>query len=96
VSGTTQVAIPEQTGLLVAPGDPDGLRDAMARLLAAPSAARAMGVAGRARVEEAFGARKQAEEHVALYRQQIRLVHSAGGRSGGTDLPTAEVSGHRR
>lgn len=53
--GTRVEAVPEivrdgETGLLVPPGDPVALADALERLLADPARARAMGARGRARV----------------------------------------------
>ncbi len=69
VSGTTQVMIPGETGLLVPPGDVDGLKQAILRLLADPARARAMGAAARQHVAAQFGAEKQAADHIALYRQ---------------------------
>jgi glycosyltransferase involved in cell wall biosynthesis len=53
--GTRVEAVPEivrdgETGLLVPPGDPVALADALERILADPARARAMGARGRARV----------------------------------------------
>jgi starch synthase len=61
-----------ETGLLVPPGDSRGLAEAMIALLADPGRAAAMGAAGRRRVVAYFSARKQAEEHIALYRRKHR------------------------
>jgi glycosyltransferase involved in cell wall biosynthesis len=70
VSGTQQVMISGETGLLVAPGDTQALRAAMLALLSDPARAQAMGAAARRRVEACFSARKQAEEHSSLYRRE--------------------------
>jgi len=43
-----------RTGLLVPPGDPVALADALLALLADPARAREMGAAGRARVQKQF------------------------------------------
>jgi starch synthase len=57
--GTATEAVPEiveegRTGLLVPPGDPVALADALLALLADPARAREMGAAGRARVLKQF------------------------------------------
>lgn len=69
VSGTKQVMILGETGLLVAPGDVGALILAIVALLSDPARACAMGAAARSRVESAFSAKKQAEEHIALFRR---------------------------
>ncbi|MCP4538179.1 MAG: glycosyltransferase [Chloroflexi bacterium] len=71
VSGTTQAIISDETGLLVPPGDATKLAQAIEQLLSNPERARAMGARARQRVETEFGARKQANEHIALYRQLL-------------------------
>ena len=68
VSGTVQVMLQGQTGILVPPGDTRSLTEAIIELLSNPERALAMGAAARRRVEEEFSARKQADEHLALYR----------------------------
>jgi starch synthase len=65
VVGSRIEAIPEivahgETGLLVPPGDPAALADALTTLLADPARARRMGAAGRARVAERFSWRRAA------------------------------------
>lgn len=67
VSGTKQVMVDGQTGLLIPPGDVEQLRAGIVRLLEEPAQAQRMGLAARRRVEEYFSARKQAQEHLALY-----------------------------
>jgi glycosyltransferase involved in cell wall biosynthesis len=69
VSGTRQVMIPGETGLVVLAGDTQQLKQAIHCLLVNPMRAQAMGAAARRHVE-AFSARKQAEEHVVLYQRQ--------------------------
>jgi glycosyltransferase involved in cell wall biosynthesis len=59
VVGSRLEAIPEivaegETGLLVPPGDPGALAEALSALLSDPARARRMGAAGRARVTERF------------------------------------------
>jgi glycosyltransferase involved in cell wall biosynthesis len=74
VSGTVQAIIPNETGLLVPPGDVQKLTEAIRQLLSDPTHAQAMGAAARRRVEAEFSAQKQAEEHLALYH---RLLNGA-------------------
>jgi glycosyltransferase involved in cell wall biosynthesis len=55
VGGTPELVLDGQTGLLVAPGDPSALADALLALLADRRLAESLGRAGRARVEAHFG-----------------------------------------
>ena len=71
VSGTVQVMTSGETGLLVPPRDVPRLAQAIAKLLAEPARARAMGTAAQQRVEKRFSASKQAREHVLLYRSVL-------------------------
>jgi glycosyltransferase involved in cell wall biosynthesis len=71
VSGSKQVMVDGETGLLVSPGDTQGLADAMIELLSVPDRARNMGVAAEQRVSTLFGAKKQAQEHIALYEREL-------------------------
>lgn len=54
LSGIPEVVIPEETGLLVEPGDEAALAAALARLLDDPALGRRLGSAGRALVREGF------------------------------------------
>lgn len=67
VSGSRQVVVDGESGLLVEPGDVPALANAMIRTLAAPEAARAMGRTARQRVATEFSAQKQARDHLALF-----------------------------
>lgn len=67
VSGTSQVMVHGETGLLVKPGDSAALAQAIQQLLSDPGLAAQMGQAARRRVELHFGARKQAREHLDLF-----------------------------
>jgi glycosyltransferase involved in cell wall biosynthesis len=70
VSGTKQVMVPNETGLLVPPGTVQQLKEAVINFLSEPARARAMGAAAQQRVEACFSAKRQAEEHIALYRRE--------------------------
>ena len=71
VSGTREVVESGESGLLVPPGDADALAAAIARVLAAPSEAARMGVAGRRRVEDCYSAGAQARQHADLFRDHL-------------------------
>lgn len=71
VSGTVQVMVPNETGLLVPPGDVWQLAQAIQQLLTDPMRGQVMGAAAKRRVEEKFSAQKQAAEHLELYHQLL-------------------------
>jgi len=70
VSGTSQVVIDGESGLLVPPGDEGALAEAMDRLLSDPALASEMGGAARERIAASYSARAQAEQLAALFRQR--------------------------
>jgi glycogen synthase len=67
VGGILEVVEDGRTGLLVPPGRPDALAEALNRVLADPGRARAMGQAGRRRVEAAFAWASIAERTEQVY-----------------------------
>jgi glycosyltransferase involved in cell wall biosynthesis len=67
VGGTPEVVLDGQTGLLVPPGDPAALADAILRMRRDDETARRMGEAGRRRVERDFGVRRMVANYLALY-----------------------------
>jgi glycosyltransferase involved in cell wall biosynthesis len=72
VVSTSVGSIPElvgEGGVICAPGDVDGLADALGSLLEDPARRRAMGDAGRARAEEHYDARKTTPQLIELLRQ---------------------------
>ena len=71
VGGILEVVEDGVTGLLVPPGRPSELAAAITSLLADPVRARAMGVAGRRRVEERFTWARVAERTERVYAEAI-------------------------
>ena len=61
-----EVVLEGQTGLLVPPGNPAALAEAMARIAGDRVAAARMGRAGRALVEEHFDVRRNVDQQLAL------------------------------
>jgi starch synthase len=68
VGGIPEVVAEGETGLLVPPGDPADLADAIASLIADPARAGLMGQRGRARVAAEFSWGAIAAQTAALYR----------------------------
>lgn len=66
-----EVVTDGETGLLVPPGDPSALADAVVRVLRDPDLADRLGRAGRARAERTFGARRMVEQTDRLYRELL-------------------------
>ncbi|HET9491358.1 MAG TPA: glycogen synthase [Methylomirabilota bacterium] len=71
VGGILEVVEDGTTGYLVPPGRPDELAAALRRLLDDPGAARAMGKAGRRRVEERFSWARVAARTEEVYAEAI-------------------------
>ncbi len=71
VGGTPEVVVPEHTGLLAQPGDPEALANALAALLKDPARAREMGRAGAARVEAEFSLQAMARAYAGLYAEAL-------------------------
>jgi len=67
VSGAVQAMVPDETGLLVPPGDAAALAAAIGRTLADPDAAERRGRLARERVRERFSVQAQVRAHSALY-----------------------------
>jgi glycosyltransferase involved in cell wall biosynthesis len=88
VSGSKQVVVDGESGLLVAPGNATQLEQALVRLLSNPELAQALGRAAQARVATRFGAKKQAEEHIALFLRELEKDSQVKG--------TAQSAGRRQ
>lgn len=67
VGGVPEVVIDGETGLLVPPGNPQALADALLSLLSDTELARRMGQAGRRRVEQYFTLERMVKENEKLY-----------------------------
>ena len=76
-SGVPWVNRHEETGLVVEPGDADGLAAALKRLLNDAALRERMGVAGRARVIADFTLQAMATSTAALYREVVSASRSA-------------------
>ncbi len=71
VGGIQEVVIPNQTGLLVSPGKPVELADAINQLLRDRSLQRQMGIAGRRRVEKHFSWSAIADKTLKMYEELL-------------------------
>jgi starch synthase len=71
VGGIPEVVADGSTGLLVPPGDPEALADALNTLVRDTALADAMGRAARERCVAEFGWRAVAEQTAALYSELI-------------------------
>lgn len=73
VGGTPEVVADGATGLLVPPGDPLALSDALLQLLRDPALRSRMGAAGRRRMRERFTFAAQARAYVDLFARLCSL-----------------------
>jgi glycosyltransferase involved in cell wall biosynthesis len=71
--GPKEICIDQETGLLVPPGDPEKLAEAILNLIENPEAARKMGKAGRKRVEEFYDQRLCVKSIEALYKELLSM-----------------------
>jgi glycosyltransferase involved in cell wall biosynthesis len=72
VGGIPEVVVPGKTGLLVPPADPRALADALNCILRDRAMARAMGLAGRRRVEEHFSWTSIAAKTRRMYEELLK------------------------
>ncbi len=74
-TGTTFVNSANETGLVINPGSPQELREAMQFLLDNPEVAATMGKNAKKRSLELFTADQQAKSHLDLYQQLLKSNH---------------------
>ena len=79
VGGILEVVEDGKTGLLVPPANPDALVEALRRVLANPALGRALGQAGRRRVEERFSWASVAERTEQIYAEAIGEFERSSG-----------------
>ena len=81
VYGIPEMVVHGETGLLVEPGDRDGLRNALAGLIDSPEERARLGRAARRRFEDLFTLERQLRRIEALYLDVARPArHRRGGR----------------
>lgn len=71
VTGNVDAILPEVTGLLVPPRDPDTLASALERIINEPLLRAALGNAGRERICQQFSRERVVAEHVAMYASEV-------------------------
>jgi glycosyltransferase involved in cell wall biosynthesis len=81
VGSVPELIISEQTGLLVEPGDLNGLAAAILRLVADAELASRLGQRGRLRVARHFSAEAMAKTYLDQY-EQVRMWRRNGGHKG--------------
>ena len=72
VGGTPEVVADGETGLLVPPGSPVELAQAILKLLQEPERGRQMGVKARQRIEDIFDIRRMVAKYEALYAAKVK------------------------
>ena len=71
VGGIPEAVVNQETGILVPPGDPQAVAEAVSLLLDQPDRAREMGARGRRRVLEEFSVDRMVEGNLAVYREML-------------------------
>ena len=71
VGGIPQMIEQEQTGLLIEPKDPEGLKSALEKLLSDPDLCERLGKNARAKVQKEFSIEKSLQELIKIYQQLV-------------------------
>ncbi|HEY1207438.1 MAG: glycosyltransferase family 4 protein [Bryobacteraceae bacterium] len=71
VGAVPKLILPDETGVLIEPGDAPGLAAAILRLLRDPGEARRLGANGQAHAERGFSAAATARRYAALYERAL-------------------------
>ena len=74
VDGLLEIVVHRQTGFLVPSGDISAMTDAVIRLMQEPALRRALGQAGRRRVQNFFSATSTASKVAAVIDDKIRAL----------------------
>ena len=88
VGGTPDLVVPEETGLLYAPGDVPALAAALDRLLGDDALRARLGAGGRRRFEDRFGLRRMVAETVAVW-DRVLAGRPVGAGPGATAADAA-------
>jgi len=80
VGGIPSLIEHRRTGLLVPPGDPDALAEAIAELITHPELARALGHAARQRIDATFSVAAMVRAVEAVYDAALSQNRNTGGR----------------
>jgi glycosyltransferase involved in cell wall biosynthesis len=87
VGGNAEVVEDGKTGLLVPPGSPGGVAEAIVSILNDPVRGAAMGDAGRARARERFSLEAMFAKTLALYEETAGCSAGNGGSTAGRAAP---------
>jgi glycosyltransferase involved in cell wall biosynthesis len=79
-TGSRDAVVPEVTGLLIPPGYPEAISEAVLKLLRDRRLCRRMGKAGRAWVLDHFASRRVLGLTTALYKSLLAQVDQEGSR----------------
>ena len=71
VGGIPQMVEPGQTGLLIKPKDPEGLKSALEKILSDPELCECLGKNARAKVQKEFSIEKSLQELIKIYQQLV-------------------------